>query len=149
MPATKEAKTSQEAFEAGLAQRLQNRRSSGLRAEDIREGVPFSRLEAVSGKLGLTQETQARVLGMSMRTLQRRRKSGRLNAAESDRFGRLERLYQRALCAFDDDEEEARYWLTTPKRAFEGETPIEHLDTEPGARAAEEMLIVIDQTIPA
>ena len=111
--------------------------------------MPFNRLEALVGDLELTQETITKVLGVSKRALQRRKGSGQLSSAESDRFGRLAHIYQLALRAFDDDREEARYWLTTPKRALGGETPVEHLDTEPGAQAVEEMLVVIDQTIPA
>lgn len=152
MPATeKTAKTSQEAFEAALQARLRTQEgpASPLSAREIREGVPFDRLDRLAGRLGLTQKTLTRVLGTSERTLQRRRRSGRLDPVESDRFGRLERLCELALRAFDENEEEARYWLTTPKRAFDGETPVEHLDTEPGARTVREMLVVIDQTIPA
>jgi putative toxin-antitoxin system antitoxin component (TIGR02293 family) len=153
MPAAEQtARPSQEAFEAALEDRIQARQAhsaSELRAKDIREGISFERLEQVADRLDLTQETLTRILGTSERTLQRRRREGRLNPAESDRFGRLERLCEMALRAFDENEEEARRWLTTPKRAFDGETPVEHLDTEPGARAAQEMLVVIDQTIPA
>ena len=153
MPATERiAKTSQEAFDEALQKRLGAKESdstSPLSTGEIREGVPFARLDSLADRLELTQETLTHVLGASERTLQRRRQSGRLSPAESDRFGRLERLYELALRAFDEDVEEACYWLTTPKRAFDGETPVEHLDTEPGARAVEEMLVVIDQTIPA
>lgn len=153
MSATEEKpKTSQEAFEQALAGRLLEGRqasSAALTASEVREGVSYQRLEAFARRLDLTQTTLTRVLGASERTLQRRKRSGRLSAAESDRFERLRRAWQRALRAFDDDAEEARHWLTTPKRALGGETPVEHLDTEPGARAVAEMLVVIDQTIPA
>ena len=153
MPATEKAtKPSQEAFDEALQKRLRERKPnsiSPLSTGEIRSGIPFERLDSLAGRLELTQETLTHVLGASERTLQRRRRSGRLSPAESDRFGRLERLYELALRAFEEDVEETRYWLTTPKRAFDGETPVEHLDTEPGARAVEEMLVVIDQTIPA
>ena len=155
MPVTgeKTEKASQRHFAQMLKDRLHKKKEQttgfALSANDIREGVRTERLDALTDRLGLAQDTLTRVLGASERTLQRRRRNGRLSPAESDRFGRLVRVYELALRAFDDDREEASHWLTTPKRAFEGETPVEHLDTEPGTREATEMLVVIDQTIPA
>lgn len=143
---------SQDAFEQALADRLgeqQQAAASALTADEIRQGVPFERLEEIARRFRLTQETLTRILGVSERTLQRRKETGRLSATESDRFERLLRIHQLALRAFDDNLEEARDWLTTPKRGLEGETPVEHLDTEPGTQAVTEMLIVIDQTMPA
>lgn len=150
MPAAEPRKISQEAFEQALENRLNVQRGGlGTTAHEIRRGMPFEQLETITRHLELTQETITRVLGISERTFQRRKESGRLNPAESDRFGRLARVYHLALHAFDDDQEEARHWLTTSKRVLDGETPVEHLDTEPGERTVEQMLIMIDQTIPA
>ena len=155
MPASDEnaEKPSQQRFEQALKNRLRDQEKQtspfDLSPSEIREGVGTGRLETLTERLGLTQDTLTRVLGASERTLQRRRQRGRLSPAESDRFGRLARVYDLALRAFDDDRDEAAYWLTTPKRALDGDTPVEHLDTEPGTRAVTEMLVVIDQTIPA
>jgi putative toxin-antitoxin system antitoxin component (TIGR02293 family) len=150
MPTTKEP-PSQDAFEQALKTRLRNQQgtASPLTSQEIREGIPFERLQRLAERLALTQEALTRVLGISKRTLQRRKESGRLSPEESDRVERLLRVWRLALRAFDDEEDEARAWLTTPKRELDDETPVEHLDTEPGARAVSEMLIVIDQTIPA
>jgi putative toxin-antitoxin system antitoxin component (TIGR02293 family) len=143
---------SQDAFEQALANRLRERQPTTLPAlttDEIRQGVPFERLDDLARRLRLTQATLTHVLGVSERTLQRRKETGRLSATESDRFERLLRIHQLALRAFDDNEDEARDWLTTPKRALDDETPVEHLDTEPGAQAVAEILIVIDQMMPA
>lgn len=152
MPPAEQATTpSQQDFQRALEGHLQAQetRLSTLSESDIRQGVPFEQLETLARTLDLTQETLTHILGTSERTLQRRKREGRLKPAESDRFGRLARVYERALRAFDGDQEEAHYWLTTPKRALGGEPPVEHLDTEPGTQAVLEMLVVIDQTIPA
>lgn len=144
--------TSQDAFEQALADRLDETletTGSSLTANEIREGVPFHRLDDLACRLHLTQETLTHILGVSERTLQRRKETGRLNPVESDRFERLLRIYRLTLRAFDDNQDEARDWLTTAKRTLDGETPVEHLDTEPGTQAVMEMLIVIDQTMPA
>lgn len=68
---------------------------------------------------------------------------------DSDRFIRLLRVYRRAMDAFDGDMDDARDWLTSPKRALDGNTPVEHLDTETGTQVVLQMLTVIDQTMPA
>lgn len=144
--------TSQDAFERALKNRLRNQREDtgrALTSREIRRGVSVERLQRLADRLELTQETLTRVLGISERTLQRRKDAGRLSPRESDRVERLLRVWRLALHAFDNDEEEARNWLTTSKRKLDGESPVEHLDTEPGARAVAEMLVVIDQTIPA
>lgn len=150
MPTTKEP-PSQDAFEQALEDRLRDQEGadSTLTSREIREGIPFERLRRFANRLELTQETLTHVLGISERTLQRRKDTGRLNPEESDRVERLLRIWHLALRAFDDEAEDARAWLTTPKRALGDEPPVEHLDTEPGARAVSEMLIVVDQTIPA
>jgi putative toxin-antitoxin system antitoxin component (TIGR02293 family) len=144
--------TSQHAFERALNDRLRSQHEDagrGLTSREIRRGVSVERLQRLADRLALTQETLTRVLGISERTLQRRKNTGRLNPRESDRVERLLRIWRLALRAFDNDTEEARTWLTTPKRTLDGESPVEHLDTEPGARTVAEMLVVIDQTMPA
>jgi putative toxin-antitoxin system antitoxin component (TIGR02293 family) len=144
--------TSQNAFERALNDRLRSQHEDavrGLTSHEIRRGVSVERLQRLADRLALTQETLTRVLGISERTLQRRKNTGRLNPRESDRVERLLRIWRLALRAFDNDTEEARTWLTTPKRTLDGESPVEHLDTEPGARTVAEMLVVIDQTMPA
>lgn len=150
MPSTKEP-PSQDAFQQALKARLhdQNEADATLTSQEIRQGVQYGRLQRLAERLALTQETLTHVLGISERTLQRRKEAGRLSPQESDRVERLLRVWRLALRAFDDEADEARAWLTTAKRALGDETPVEHLDTEPGARTVSEMLIVIDQTFPA
>lgn len=118
-------------------------------SSDVREGLPYEQLESVSRTLGLTQEVLTRVLNVSERTLQRRRRSGRLSPSESDRLWRIARVWELALEAFDGRADEARQWLNSPKRVLRGDTPVEHLDTEPGLRTVEQMLAVIEYTMPA
>jgi putative toxin-antitoxin system antitoxin component (TIGR02293 family) len=143
--------SSQDAFEQALRNRLRRRPDDvgTATSDEIRRGVSYERLDQLATRLDLTQETLTRVLGISERTLQRRKEAGRLTPRESDRVERLLRVWRLALKAFDDDVEEARTWLTSPKRALEGESPVEHLDTAPGARTVVELLVVIDQTFPA
>ncbi len=144
-------KTSQQAFSRKVAG-LVDQKAPGTAAESasaVREGLPYEALETLSHALGLTQEVLTRVLGASERTLQRRRRSGCLSPSESDRLWRIDHIYHLALGAFDGRTDAARAWLTAPKQALGGDTPIEHLDTEPGARMVEQMLATIEHMMPA
>lgn len=79
------------------------------------------------------------------RTLKHRRsKKQPLSREESERAVRISRILATALAALGE-EEAALNWLRTPKRRFEGRTPMELLSTETGGRMVEEMLIQIDE----
>jgi putative toxin-antitoxin system antitoxin component (TIGR02293 family) len=43
------------------------------------------------------------------------------------------------------EDQSALAWLRSPKKRFEGRSPIAMLATEPGGRLVEEMLIQIDE----
>lgn len=116
---------------------------------EIREGLPYAELERLVETLGLSQQEAAELLLVSERTLSRRRREGRLTQAESDRLARLARLLREAVDAFDGDLEAAVAWLTTEKTLLGGETPLQYADTEPGLRAVEDMLGVIQYNMAA
>ena len=67
-----------------------------------------------------------------------KRSSGRLSAANSERFVRALRVRQQAMDAFGRDNADA--WLETPLRRLDGRTPMEMLGTEAGARAVEQLI---------
>lgn len=150
MGATLTRKPSQKAFEKALSKHLARREQLDTAVPDVeqvRGGVELAALDAVRDRLGLSQETLERTLSVSARTLQRRRNAeDRLTAAESDRLWRLLHVFELALEAFDQHDDAARSWLTTPKALLGGETPLDRLDTEPGLREVEDMLTVIDET---
>jgi putative toxin-antitoxin system antitoxin component (TIGR02293 family) len=67
-----------------------------------------------------------------------------LSTEESERAIRAAKILARAQAVMGD-EESALQWLRTPKRRFEGRSPIQMLSTESGGRLIEQMLIQIDQ----
>jgi putative toxin-antitoxin system antitoxin component (TIGR02293 family) len=67
-----------------------------------------------------------------------------LSKDESERAVRAAKILARAQAVMGD-EESALAWLRTPKRRFEGRSPIQMLSTEAGGRLVEQMLIQIDQ----
>lgn len=105
----------------------------------IREGFPPKVVEEVMRASGLTLKELATALDLSPRSLQRRRRSGRLARYESDRLYRLARIVALA-DEFLGDHEKAIRWLKRPNRALGGALPVEALDTELGARQVENIL---------
>jgi putative toxin-antitoxin system antitoxin component (TIGR02293 family) len=114
------------------------RNETDLRAA-IRQGFPQTVVEEVMRSAGITLKELAASLDVSSRSLQRRRHAGRLARHESDRLYRLARIVALAK-HYIGNEETANRWLKRPNRALGGSTPLGLMDTEPGARAVENIL---------
>jgi putative toxin-antitoxin system antitoxin component (TIGR02293 family) len=107
--------------------------------EAIREGFPPAVVEELMQASGLTLKELAESLDLSARSLQRRRRSGRLARFESDRLYRLARVLALAQQSLGDRTSAAR-WLKRCNRALGGIAPISAMDTELGARQVENVL---------
>ena len=107
--------------------------------EAIRQGFPPAVVEELMQASGLTLKELAESLDLSPRSLQRRRRSGRLARFESDRLYRLARIIALAQQSFGNRESAAR-WLKRSNRALGGAAPIGSMDTELGARQVENVL---------
>jgi putative toxin-antitoxin system antitoxin component (TIGR02293 family) len=107
--------------------------------EAIREGFPPAVVEELMRASGLTLAELAAALDLSPRSLQRRRRSGRLTRYESDRLYRLACIVALA-DEFIGDHEKAIRWLKRPNRALGGIPPVAALDTQLGARQVENIL---------
>lgn len=106
----------------------------------VRKGLPAGSITALAERLHLRSGVLSRKLGIPQRTLTRRlSEDSRLTPAESDRMVRMARVYANAIEMLGDNEK-AIEWLNTPNRALRGERPIDLLDTDVGARAAEDIL---------
>jgi len=150
MSATATSKpTNQDAFEEAL----RTFRATHPHGEDtppgierVRKGLGIAVLDAVVDVLDMHPSDVQDVLGISVRTLQRRRKQDQdLTPGESDRLWRLLHIWRRSQAAFASDDA-ARTWLKTPHGLLGGETPLERLDTEPGLREVEDLLTTLDET---
>ncbi len=110
-------------------------------AARVKAGLPVGEFDALRELLDLTVERLAGKIGVSTATLSRRRHSGQpLDAGRSDRLLRFARLFRLAAELHDGDEVAARAWLNKPARALDGETPLDHADTEAGAREVEQLI---------
>jgi putative toxin-antitoxin system antitoxin component (TIGR02293 family) len=104
----------------------------------VRLGLPFPSFQQVTSALHLSLREIERILGLSTRSLQRR-KAGRLTAAESERILRLVRTAARAERVLGDPAA-ALDWLGSPNRALGGESPLQLLDTDLGAKRVLDVL---------
>jgi putative toxin-antitoxin system antitoxin component (TIGR02293 family) len=105
----------------------------------IRKGFPHEVVEELMRASGLTLKELADALDLSPRSLQRRRRTGRLARFESDRLYRLARIVALAEDSLRDRQSVTR-WLKNANRALGGVAPIQAIDTEPGAREVENVL---------
>jgi putative toxin-antitoxin system antitoxin component (TIGR02293 family) len=122
--------------EAGIGRAV--RTDEDLQAA-IRDGLPHSAVEGLLQSSDLSLRELASSLDLSVRSLQRRKNSGRLARYESDRIYRLARIVVLAE-HFLGDRKRATDWLKRPNHALGGVPPLQAIDTELGARAVENVL---------
>lgn len=106
----------------------------------IGSGFPFATLERVRNETGLPMERLATSIGLSPRTLTRRKKEKKLSAAESDRLVTVTRLLTQAVELFEGNKASALRWFVQPNRALGNLSPLEMAATETGAREVENLI---------
>jgi putative toxin-antitoxin system antitoxin component (TIGR02293 family) len=122
-------------------------RTLGLRAENpgelirqVERGFSFNALRSMQSHSGISVARIASIIGIPERTLARRRTEGRLTSDESERLLRISRIFEEAVDLFEGDSANALKWLTTPKKAFQNQTPLAYSRTELGAREVENLM---------
>jgi len=100
--------------------------------EVVRRGLPAAAVDALTDAVHLTQSELSAALGISRRTLSRRKKEGLLTSEESAKLVRLARVVERAEEVFEGFDA-ALEWLKAPNAALTGVTPLSLLDTDLGA----------------
>ena len=116
-------------------------------ARAVEQRLPTASLDALTAS-GITGE-EVNALIIPRRTLvHRKARSERLTSDESDRAVRLARITSMAEEIFGADDRAAR-WLRKPKTRFEGQTPMQMLQTESGARLIEQMLLQLEHGMVA
>jgi len=103
-----------------------------------RESEALQRFLEAAQTLGLACAEQARLLGLTLRTYQRRLKEGRLQAREVPAAEFLPALYEEALKGFGDPER-AHAWLTGYVPAL-GARPVDLLGDLEGYRRVQAAL---------
>ncbi len=110
----------------------------------LRQGLPYSSLEHLRGKLELEPLAITSLLETSPRTINRRKLMKKLTPAESDRLFRVARIMALAEEVFDNDSHKASSWLCKSNRTLNNEKPISLLNTDVGVKQVEELLMQIE-----
>ncbi len=100
----------------------------------------YEAIKQISNRFSLDKTDIKQLFGISESTQFRYEKQNVvLKPAIADRLERFNRIYQQALELFEDEYETQR-WLSTPKAALEGNSPLKALATDAGAKLVEEIL---------
>lgn len=112
----------------------------------VAAGLPYAALERLQRRYGLATRDLTDVI-LPVRTLTRRRISGRLTTEESDRVLRVARLMHRATTLFNNDPEAAKAWMTSTQPSLGDAVPLALTKTEVGAREVEDALLRIEDGV--
>ena len=112
----------------------------------LRDGFPMAEFHLLQDLLRISEEELGRFLGISPATLHRRKKTGRLETAESERVVRFARLFGLAMEVFES-KDATREWLKAGNPGTAGESPLSYADTEFGAREVENLMGRIDHGV--
>jgi putative toxin-antitoxin system antitoxin component (TIGR02293 family) len=129
---------------------------AGLGNVDSRQGLwhairqqPLKKRHVIfiSSKLGLQQKDTAELIGVSVRTYQRQKRTANITNAASENVLKLAELYETGLITFDDDEESFLSWLNASIPALNNEKPIELLSSNLGIELVKDELLRIEHGI--
>lgn len=104
-----------------------------------RKGLTGNEAEAVASSLGVTDKEMAKLLNQSVATFHRRAKSGRLDAATSERLLLLNRLAVHGTTVFQEADKFTR-WLRRPLRLLADRPPLDLMESPTGIFLIEDIL---------
>lgn len=115
----------------------------------IRKGIDPSYVETLSNEISMPAYKLAETLGISTRTLIRRKRNGAmLDSDQSEKLIRVQRVMQAAVDVVGrHDREKAVEWLNRKERALGDATPLSMLDTSAGERAVMNLLGAIREGV--
>ena len=117
--------------------------SPGERISRLRDGLSYDAIESLREDLDLSLTELAGALGISVRTLNRRKDQGALSPEESDRVFRIARVYSHALEVFES-RQRATTWFKRSNPVLDGMTPLEVFDTDFGAQLVDDLLTRVE-----
>ena len=126
----------------------------GLRSFDtasllkrLDEGLSYAAFERLKRNFDVTSQELADAALITLRTLARRKKAGRMQPDESDRLVRLARVFSRAIELYVGSVDAAQDWMMRSNRALGGVSPFEMAKTEVGSREVENLITRIEHGV--
>jgi putative toxin-antitoxin system antitoxin component (TIGR02293 family) len=101
----------------------------------------------ISFKLRLQQKDTAELIGVSVRTYQRQKRTANITNAASENIIKLAELYETGLNTFDNDEGSFHAWLNASVPALNNERPIDLLSSNLGIDLVRDELLRIEHGI--
>ncbi len=135
---------------------LEHLGETGLGQVDSRQGLwrairqrPLKKRHAIfiSKKLGLPQKETAQLMGVSVRTFQRQRKTANITSAASENVVNLAELFDVGLTTFDNDQQSLLNWLNASIPALNNEKPITMLSSNLGIDLVKDELLRIEHGV--
>lgn len=117
--------------------------------QQVREGFRFSAFDRFRRNTNLSLRALSELTQIRLRTLTRRKATGKLDPEESDRLLRASRVFLRALELFEGDDEAALTWLSRPQPALGGLPPLELAKSDVGAKEIEDLIGRLEHGIPS
>jgi putative toxin-antitoxin system antitoxin component (TIGR02293 family) len=108
--------------------------------DSIEAGIAFSSLERIVKQYQFAIQDLATTIGISQRTLTRRKLERKLSKFESDRLVSVARLLSQATELFENDKTKTLRWMNSPNRGLGGRTPLQMAQTETGLREVENLI---------
>jgi putative toxin-antitoxin system antitoxin component (TIGR02293 family) len=108
--------------------------------QQVERGFSYKTLHSLESSSGIPSPALAGMAGIPERTLARRKAAGRFTPEESERLLRLSTVFELAVELCEGDNAAALRWLTAPRKALEGNTPLAYARTEVGAREVENLI---------
>ncbi len=111
------------------------------------KGFSWKAFERLARNMNIPQNQIGETLGITRRTLARRKTGKRFQFQESDRLLRIARVFAKTLKLFDGDRDAASEWLTHRSLYLGGATPLEYSRFDVGATEVERLIGCIEQGI--
>ena len=112
----------------------------------LKKGLSTASFDMLKQHLNISENVLSKIVQIPKRTLDRRRKKGKLRTDESERVLRLAQVYDMAFNVFGA-QKKAQSWLKKPARGLGGKIPLEYADTDLGAHEVLNLLGRIDHGV--
>lgn len=110
-------------------------------------GIPKSSLDILCTYIGVSRKNMAEnILEVSVKTLERKSPTDKLDKKISSHALEIARLMQHAYEVFED-EEKAKTWISRENRALNGKKPVELFDTLTGLNMVNDVLGRIEEGV--